>query len=171
MRITFSFCAYNRRKYSRPSEFVESRIAYRGKYKPCCFRNKIIDRGEPSLLVNRLSQSRSQSGSLILLLLIILRQAFLEVLGAKGIQRRMIACPTCRREMRTTSQALAATGSPQVRPDDGAVVAEAVSCNGIYIRDAHFIFFLLNFEAVYLYSIIILPYNVNMYTFDTPIVK
>lgn len=53
----------------------------------------------------------------------------------------MIARPAGRREMRATSQAFAATGSPQVRPDDGAVVAEAVAYNEIYVRNANFIFF------------------------------
>lgn len=53
------------------------------------------------------------------------------MLGAKGIERRMIARPAGRREMRATSQTFAATGSPQVRTDDGTVVAEAVASRTI----------------------------------------
>lgn len=76
------------------------------------FRHKIIDdrHGKPTITVER--HRRRDLGCLILFLLVILRQAFLEVLGAEGIQCRVIARPASRREMRAASQAFTATGSP-----------------------------------------------------------
>lgn len=101
-------------------------IAKRGQVE-CASVHRIVDdrHGKPTITVET-SSSRERSRRLIQFLLVILRQAFLEVLGAEGIQRRVIACPASRREMRAASQAFTATGGPQVGSGGGAIVTETV---------------------------------------------
>lgn len=95
-------------------------------------RSTSVTRSSMIVIVSQLSQLIADFDCLILFLLVILRQAFLEVLGAKGIQGRMITCPASCCEMRTASQAFTTTGSPQAGSSGGAIVTETVPSRTVH---------------------------------------